>query len=193
MDQGLPTSAHHIKKSVVPLVGRVSATVFLANAAYLGFLAFFFVSGFEIRPIILLLFLVIAVAIFLLQSVLVVFLVVDWAKTDYYLMPDKIVEFRGIIVAREIVCDLRHIRTMTLRQGWLGRSFNYGTLFLKIGPEVDKHDYLELLWILHPKQCERAIRAYHEKQMSAVSGEESAKQSDEETREHYLKVPRIIA
>ncbi|PJE75687.1 hypothetical protein COV04_03760 [Candidatus Uhrbacteria bacterium CG10_big_fil_rev_8_21_14_0_10_48_11] len=192
MEQELPMAAHHLQKSVVPLIVRTSMTLLLVNVAYVAFLAFFFLSGLAFAPIVLTVFSLPALTIFLLQTVFILFLVIDWAKIDYYLTPDKIIMFRGIIAADEIICDVRPIRTMMLRQGWFAKACNYGTTILTLSPDVESKRKLALFGILYPKQRERVIRSYHEAYQRREE-QRGSTELDEEARQHYLKVPRIIA
>ena len=81
---------------------------------------------------------------------LTLFIVLSWLNEYYEITPTKIVDRRGILWRKEDVYDLNprdpavRISSIGIKQGLLGRIFNYGTLFF-YDRGTYKYEYLHYI------------------------------------------------
>lgn len=127
----------HIQPSALVIVLRLLAALFLLDVVYaftvLGFFALNDLHDWH-NSYILFLFLVHAVK-YLIITVVVIRLFADWAGRAYYLSGHHLIERLGLINITETTYELSQVKSVVVKQGWLGRRFNYGTIKLTLaGP-----------------------------------------------------------
>lgn len=72
-----------------------------------------------------------AIAIFLVETLMIFYIFFRWHKEYYDIRSDKIVHARGIIFGRRTVIPLAAVSSISYRQGPLGKLTKYGDIELK--------------------------------------------------------------
>ena len=71
-----------------------------------------------------------AVGIFLFETILVFYIFFSWYKEYYEITEDKVVHGKGIVFRKQNVISLRTLKSVSYRQGPLGRLTKYGAVDL---------------------------------------------------------------
>jgi membrane protein YdbS with pleckstrin-like domain len=65
-----------------------------------------------------------------LKTFLTVFVIIHWLNEYYEITPTSIIFRKGLIFKKEELTTLAHLGSMEIKQGILGRLFNFGTINL---------------------------------------------------------------
>jgi len=79
--------------------------------------------------------------IFLFEIFFILAISVIWVNQFYEIMPGKIVHRRGVFKKQKTVYECAHVQRIELKQGFIGKLLNFGTLIL-YSPALDKEVYL---------------------------------------------------
>jgi membrane protein YdbS with pleckstrin-like domain len=130
----------HLQPSVLVIVLRLLAALFMLDLIYsvliLGFLGLTNLHEWHTPYVILLLF--VNVAKYLLITIVVVRLFADWAGRTYYLTGHHLIQKLGLINITETTFELSQLKSIVIKQGWLGRRFNFGTIKLTFAAYGDQ-------------------------------------------------------
>lgn len=126
-----------VRLSGIPVALRILGIQFLLIGS-LFILSFLFVEGFTTANFILIFILLSIVIIDLFISLIFYF---DWVNKSYEIRSQSIVEKRGIIFRREETYACSNIEEIILKQGILGRIFDFGSLRL-YDPALQQSIYL---------------------------------------------------
>jgi hypothetical protein len=98
------------------------------------------------------------ISVFILISAFLDYL--RWNNEQYIVTDHRVIQVRGIFNKDVIDSSLDKINDVELRQSWLGRIFDYGTIEILTASDVGIN---ELRQIAHPLQFKRAmLEAKHE-------------------------------
>src|ERR1044072_5230366 len=161
MQEDLPVSVHHMRKSVVSLAYKLILTLLVTEVAYLvvllGLLSIF---GDGSNTVALYVFLgAVHLVKMAFEGYFLVHIAVKWATTRYYLNRHHLVVCEGVLVIDETVFDLSNIRSVNHSAGWLGRMLNFGDLYISLSAS-GYHDNIWLYDIADPKTFERMFSHY---------------------------------
>lgn len=123
-----------INFSLAPVMMRLLCGVFLIETSYVLAL----VTYLALRPPItittaVLVLWVLQTIKFLVLAWLLLKIITSWAGQGAFLSGAMLILHRGVISAEEKVLELSQLRSVTVRQGWVGRRLNFGTLNLSFG------------------------------------------------------------
>ena len=132
MEPAIKQQIEHLQPSVLVIVLRLLAALFMLDTILaliiLGFFALNNVHEWHNSYIIFLL-LANIVKYFLLSG-LIIQLFSDWAGRAYYLSGHHLIERLGLVNITETTYELSQVKSVVLRQTWLARRFNFGTILL---------------------------------------------------------------
>lgn len=127
-----PEITEHLQPSVVVLLFRLLGAIFLLDTVYsfliLGFFSLNNVHDWH-DPYVLLLWLA-DIAKFLIITAMAIKIFAQWAGRNYYIHGHHLVERLGLVNITETTHELSQVKSVIVRQTWLGRRFNYGTIKL---------------------------------------------------------------
>lgn len=151
----------HLRPSVVPLLIRTVALLFLIETAYAILLAVATLAPAEaeLYPTITGVLWVVSTIKFIAEITLLTGMIATWAHTAYYLSDKQLVRFSGIVKIDEKIFDLINLKSVELHQGWWGRIFDYGHLDLLIASSGTQ-ETIRIRNIKDPKMYERGLRAF---------------------------------
>jgi uncharacterized membrane protein YdbT with pleckstrin-like domain len=92
------------------------------------------------------------ISLFVLVSALLDY--VRWNNEQYIVTDHRVIQIRGILNKDVIDSSLDKINDVELRQSWLGRVFDYGTIEILTASDVGIN---EMRAIAHPLQFKRAM------------------------------------
>lgn len=67
-----------------------------------------------------------------INIIVIIYFILDWHNRRYTIDKGQIIKSRGIISKRVETWDIGEIQSVKVRQGIMGRLFNYGTLQFRI-------------------------------------------------------------
>lgn len=125
----------NVRKSIIFLLSKLVAVDILATFLVLIFFSpIFFPLPTEIKTKIISYNAVYFLILVFLKIVFTIYIVLAWLNEYYEVNPSRIFYRRGIIWRKEDLYDLSRktngISSIGVKQGLLGRIFNYGTLFI---------------------------------------------------------------
>ncbi len=163
MNPDLPTSAHHIRGSVILLAIRVGGVLLITGLMYALFLLIFIFGGLgEAEPrFILFLLWGLHTVKFVAELYTVLFLVVHWATTSYYVSEHHLTRYQGIMKVDEHVYDLRAARSVDVYESWLGRLLHFGDIHMVIADSGYRED-VWLRGIADARKYEHVFRGFLE-------------------------------
>lgn len=88
------------------------------------------------------------------ELILTFYFVVYWLKCEYRINPEKIEFTEGIFFQKENFYAIKNIESASLRQGIIGKIFNFGTLTL-MAPTLKQN--IQMRFIRSPHQIMRLI------------------------------------
>jgi len=100
-----------------------------------------------------------AAVVFVIQIILVLYTVLRWANTDYYISNHHLVCYQGIWTRDENIYELQSLRTVEMKESLFGRWFHYGDVYLVFSASGYR-DEIWLTGIGNAKAYVRALRAY---------------------------------
>lgn len=77
-----------------------------------------------------------------------------WNNEQYIVTDQRVIQLRGIFNKAVIDSSLDKINDVELRQSWLGRMFDFGTIEILTASDVGIN---QMRWIAHPLQFKRAM------------------------------------
>ncbi len=130
----------HLQPSVLVIVLRLLAVLFMIDTIYalliLGFMGLDNVHDWH-TPYIAFLWLAHTLK-FVLIAMVVIRLFADWAGRTYYLSGHHLIQKLGLVNITETTFELSQLKSLTVKQGWLGRRFNFGTVGLTFSAYGDQ-------------------------------------------------------
>ena len=143
----------HLQPSVLVVAVRVLALLFIFDGmvalAIFGFFSLGNVHEWHNAYIGVLLFA--NVIKYVILSYMVIKLFADWAGRGYYLSGHHLIERLGLINITETTHELSRVTSVVVKQSWLGRYFNYGTISLSLAGSGGQHEIV-LRDINNPKK-----------------------------------------
>lgn len=122
----------HLQPSVIVIVLRLLAVLFFLDTIIaliiLGFFALGNVHEWHNSYILFLLFANTVKYLFL--SALIVQMFGDWVGRAYYLSGHHLIERLGLVNVTETTYELSQVKSVIVKQSWLARRFNFGTIVL---------------------------------------------------------------
>lgn len=161
MKEDLPADIHHIHGSVALLAMRVFGVIVIVNTIY-AFTLLFGGFGVNYHEAVFSVFWVVHVAVFILETYLILLVIIPWTTTIYYLSDKRLIKHSGILRLEENVYTLDTVRSIDLRQSWLGRLFNYGDLAIEATDFGGYRHLIRLPGIAEPKKYEKILEEYIE-------------------------------
>lgn len=122
----------HLQLSVLVIVLRLLAVLFLLDTIYaLTIIGYFGLSNAHEWHNSYIWFLWLAhIVKYIIVTILVIRLFADWAGRAYYLAGHHLIERLGLVNNTETTYELSQVKSVVVKQNWLGRHFNYGTIKL---------------------------------------------------------------
>lgn len=127
-----PKQIEHLQPSVLVIVLRLlTALFFLDTLLALIILGFFVLNNAHDWHNSYIWFLLLANTIkYVILSALIVQLFADWAGRAYYLAGHHLIERLGLVNLTETTYELSQVKSVIIKQSWLARRFNFGTILL---------------------------------------------------------------
>ena len=95
----------------------------------------------------------------LIQIALITIVTLQWKTHEYYFTDTYIQENKGILTKTDKMYDLKNVRSVSVRQGILGRLLNYGDIIVEsTAPEF--HEVIIISGISNPDDHEAFLRTY---------------------------------
>ena len=152
----------NVRQSIVLMIARLVAVDILSTFSILVFFSPLAIPlSIEIKTQIVSYNIWYFVLLFFMKFVLTLFIVFEWLNEYYEITPTKIFHRRGIILRKEDIYDLSpheksaKITSIGMQQGFLGRIFNYGTLFFY---DRGEYKYYYLHYIHNPSRYFTILR-----------------------------------
>lgn len=122
----------HLQPSVVVIVLRLLAALFLLDTVLaLLIVGFFALNNAHDWHNSYILFLLLAQTIkYFVVTALIIQLFSEWAGRAYYLAGHHLIERLGLVNITETTYELSQVKSVIVKQSWLARRFNYGTIQL---------------------------------------------------------------
>jgi uncharacterized membrane protein YdbT with pleckstrin-like domain len=131
---GKKQMVEHLQPSIVVILLRLIATIFMLDTLYaLLVVGFFGLNNFHDwhNSYIYGLLLTHTVKYIFITAV-VIKLFIDWASRAYYLSGHHLIEKIGLVNTTETTHELSQVKEVVVRRSWLGRRFNFGTIVLSL-------------------------------------------------------------
>jgi len=93
-----------------------------------------------------------AISLFVLISAFLDYL--RWNNEQYIVTDQRVIQVRGIFNKSVIDSSLDKINDVELRQSWLGRIFDFGTIEILTASDVGIN---QMRWLAHPLEFKRAM------------------------------------
>lgn len=90
---------------------------------------------------------------------IVLYLILGWTNTHYYLAGHYLVKKEGVINTSEKTYELRYLRSVVVKQSWIGQMLNYGDMELLIS-EAGLRDDVRILFVANPRRYEQIFKQY---------------------------------
>lgn len=139
---GEKQTIEHLQPNVVVILFKLIATTFMLDTAYgLLLLGFFGLGNFHDWHNSYIYGLVLThIAKYILISLVMIKLFIDWTSRAYYLSGHHLIEIIGLVNTTETTHELSQVKEVVLKRSWLGRRFNYGTIVLTIAGSSEQQD-----------------------------------------------------
>lgn len=152
-----------IRGSVLLLISKlVLAVIFLDTIYYFFFyfLTIWFDIPLEWQDSISVGLLTVQFFIDLVQIGLIVYLILNWSHTTYYVDGAHLIKHSGVMNIEEDVYDLATVRSVEVHQSLVGRILNFGDLILKTSASGGYQVVVILKGVPKPIHWEREIKNY---------------------------------
>lgn len=150
-----------IRGSITILVVKLLAALLLFEILYVGIYYVLMVGiplPFDIHHhISLVLFLLIIIKI-LTQAFLIMFVILSWTNSIYYISGKYLIKRTGIINTNEDTYEFNTVRSVTMNQSLLGRIFHYGDVTLKTSASGGYQVIVTITGISNPLKYEQMIK-----------------------------------
>lgn len=150
-----------IRRSVVLLGARIFLVLFIADSIYgllLAALAFGYIPANLVSSYAVLLWIIHTLKSFLIIY-LILYLVLKWISTIYYISEEHLIRQRGVLNIKENLYQLQDIEAVSMNQSWLGRLFNFGDVHITFMIARQKEE-VELYATNSPQKYERLFSHY---------------------------------
>jgi uncharacterized membrane protein YdbT with pleckstrin-like domain len=141
---GKKQMVEHLQPSIVVILLRLIATIFMLDTLYaLLVVGFFGLNNFHDwhNSYIYGLLLTHTVKYIFITAV-VIKLFIDWASRAYYLSGHHLIEKIGLVNTTETTHELSQVKEVVVRRSWLGRRFNFGTIVLSLAGSAKSQDVI---------------------------------------------------
>lgn len=159
MKEELPSHIHHIHGSVALLAMRIFGVLLIVNTIYAVTLLFGGL-GTDYHQAVFWLMWVVHFAVFIFETYLILLVVIPWTTTIYYLSDQKLVKHSGILRLEENIYTLDAVRSIDLKQSWIGRLFNYGDLIIEATDFGGYRHLIRLPGISDPRKYEQILEQF---------------------------------
>jgi predicted membrane protein len=168
-----PKSSHHIRGSVLLLVLRIAGLLFLIETIFALFIWIALSSNIaqSYYNIVLSTLLFGHTVKFVFELGAIGAAIFPWAVTQYYLSQHQLIKYVGFLHSDEKFYELGDVRSIELRQSWLGKIVNYGTITINFSSS-GFHEIVHMNGIYDPKKYERILRQYLVQDSTLPSEEE---------------------
>lgn len=132
MEPATKQQIEHLQPSVLVIVMRLLAILFILDTTLaLIILGFFVLNNVHEWHDSYILFLLLANTVkYFVLSGFIIQLFSDWAGRAYYLSGHHLIERLGLVNITETTYELSQVKSVILKQSWVGRRFNFGTIQL---------------------------------------------------------------
>lgn len=141
---GKKQMVEHLQPSIVVILLRLIATIFLLDTLYavlvLGFLGLNNFHEWHNSYIYGLLLTHTVKYIFITAVIIKLF--IDWASRAYYLSGHHLIEKVGLVNTTETTHELSQVKEVVVKRSWLGRRFNFGTIVLSLAGLAKPQDVI---------------------------------------------------
>lgn len=159
MPNNLPASLHHIKENLILVSVKLFFGSIIIESLYAVFVYFFLFSplGTPFQNLALPVLFFSQLVKFIIQIYFVLFITLSSLKSDYYLSEEEICAYSGVVWTDEEIYPLRAVKSIALRQSWLGKTLNYGNIVVEMTASGGYHKTLVLRGISDPKKYEHTL------------------------------------
>lgn len=128
----LPKTIEHLQPSVLVIVLRLLGALFFLDTLLALLITGFFVlnNAHDWHDSYVLFLLLAQIAKYLVVTALVIQLFGEWSGRAYYLSGHHLIERLGLVNITETTYELSQVKSVIVKQSWLARRFNYGTITL---------------------------------------------------------------
>ncbi len=142
--KGEKQMVEHLQPSVVVILLRLMATIFMLDTVYaLLVLGFFGLNNFhEWHDSYIFVLLLTHLVKYIFITAIVMKLFIDWASRAYYLSGHHLIEKVGLVNITETTHELSQVKEVVVKRTWLGRRFNYGTIILTLAGSAKAQDVI---------------------------------------------------
>ncbi|MBI4098285.1 MAG: PH domain-containing protein [Candidatus Levybacteria bacterium] len=95
-----------------------------------------------------------------IQIVFIVYFILNWSHTTYYIDGAHLIKHSGVMTTEEDVYDLATVRSVEVHQSFLGMVLNFGDLILKTSASGGYQVVVILKGVSKPIHWEREIKNY---------------------------------
>ncbi len=92
------------------------------------------------------------------QVVLLLNIILAWATDMYFLTEKHIIRRSGILHISEETYHYENIRSIAIKQSWLGKLFHYGDIFLKISASGGYQEDILLAGVENPQKYQAILK-----------------------------------
>jgi uncharacterized membrane protein YdbT with pleckstrin-like domain len=96
----------------------------------------------------------------LIEVTLLIYLVLSWANTLFYIQNNHLVIKRGIFHTYEDVYDFKTIRSIEVEQSLIGKILHFGNIILRSSASGGYQVMVTLLGLSDPQKQERILNRY---------------------------------
>lgn len=94
----------------------------------------------------------------IIQILLVLLITLQWKSHVFYITDTYIQENKGILIHTEKMYDLKNVRDVSVRQGILGRIWNFGDIIIESTAPGDFHEVLIMYGTPQPHDHEAFLQ-----------------------------------
>lgn len=152
-----------IRGSILLLISKLVLTVVFLDTIYyflFYFLSIWFDVPLEWQDSISMSLLTTQFVIDLIQIGLIMYFILNWSHTTYYIDGQHLIKHSGVLNTEEDVYDLATVRSVEVHQSLAGRALNFGDLILKTSASGGYQVVVILKGVSKPIHWEREIKNY---------------------------------
>lgn len=97
-------------------------------------------------------------SLFIVEAISITYIILNWARTVYFLRGTKLIIFHGIFQLHESIYELKHIHAIKMRQTLFGKICNYGSIQIMLEDYAHEGKGIYLQHIPSPKKYERILQ-----------------------------------
>jgi membrane protein YdbS with pleckstrin-like domain len=154
-------NVEQLHQSVVVLVMKLALLLFLLDSAFLLLLlGFTFLGNYpNLHHHYFVLLVVSQIIKYVVLTFMALWLVTTWASRNIYISGHHLVISNGIENRKQTMHELQQLRSVEMRQSWLGRQMKYGTISLTFAVSGYKR-VVVLADMAHPRACADEIEKH---------------------------------